>query len=87
MRPKKMQSSDRNTMMTTAERLMNRPYFWAIQDVNANSTGKKNVLASCHLYIYSKKWKLNPKSLDYDDYYQYVLPIGNANTLGSVLVL
>lgn len=39
-----MQSSDRNTMITRAERPMNRPYFWAIQDVNANRTVQKNVI-------------------------------------------
>lgn len=44
MSPRKMQSSDRNTMITRAERPMNHLYFWAIQDVNANRTAQKNVI-------------------------------------------
>lgn len=40
IRPRRRQSSERNTIMTNAERYMKGPYLWAIHDVKARTTTK-----------------------------------------------
>lgn len=53
-----MHNSDRNTMMTKADREMNRPYLWAIHDVNAIRTGPRILLSIIMLdYLSSKNNK------------------------------
>lgn len=81
MSPRKMQSSDLNTMMTKAERQMKWPCFWAIQDVNASKTERKNnklvILAAKGVIVV----------LIANNQQHCFLPTGNAKILGSVLVL